>query len=101
MTRRGMVYGVGATPEIVGCQGDHANDATRPVVRTSIGKERPMTAVMLDHEQTYEKASGGNNDKERKPPLVQPEGQPPPGPQSDKRQYPDRQPGRAAKKGRL
>src|SRR5260370_8501281 len=80
MTRRGMVYGVGATPEIVGCQGDHANDATRPVVRTSIGKERPMTAVMLDHEQTYEKASGGEHDKERTPPPLQPNAQPPPRP---------------------
>jgi hypothetical protein len=32
-----------------------------------------MTAVMLDHEQTYEKAGGGNSDKERSPRLVQPE----------------------------
>src|SRR5580704_605871 len=76
IARCGMVHGVGAPPKIVGREGDYANDATGPVVRTPIGKEGPVTAVVLNYEQAYEKATGGHGDEEGSPRLTQPEGKP-------------------------
>src|SRR5437660_12844694 len=48
-------------PEVVGCQRENADDSSKPVIHQSVTKERPMTAVVLDHEQTDKKASCGNS----------------------------------------
>ena len=61
----GGVNRMRAAPAVVGRErGEHANDATNPVIRQAAGKKGAVTAVVLDHEQAYEKAGSRNRDKE-------------------------------------
>jgi len=54
ISRRGMVNGVGAPPEIERRQGDDADHAADPGVGGSLAEEGIMAAVMLDHEKAHE-----------------------------------------------
>ena len=55
----GMMNRIDAAPTVVGREREHANDAADPVIRQTAGKKSAMTAVVLDHEQAYEKAAAG------------------------------------------
>jgi hypothetical protein len=59
-----------------------------------------VTAVVLDHEQAQEKASGWNCDEGRRPGVAEPEGEPRRGPQRHQRRCRDRQLGNAARVAR-
>src|SRR5256886_5325496 len=59
-----MMNRMRAAPAVVGREGEHAKDAADPVIRQTAGKKGAMTAVVLDHEQAYEKAGSRNRDQE-------------------------------------
>ena len=60
----GMMNCMRPAPTVVGREREHANDAADPVVRQAAGEKRAVAAVVLDHEQAYEKAGGRNRDKQ-------------------------------------
>jgi len=45
-----VVGGMGAPPEIIGCQREYADRASEPVVHQPMTKERTVAAIVLDHE---------------------------------------------------
>src|SRR5687767_2660036 len=57
-----MMHGMAATPVVVRCQGQHDNRATCPVIHPPAAKEGPVTAIVLDHEQSHEEAGSGHRD---------------------------------------
>ncbi len=48
-----------SAPGIVGCQRDHTDDTTDPIVRTPVGKDRTVTAVVLSYEQARRNPAPG------------------------------------------
>ncbi len=95
-----MVNCMSAAPEIVGGQGEYADDAADPIISQTTRKERAMTAVVLDHEQAQEKAGGRNCDEGRRPAVAEPEGEPRRRPERHQRHCRDRQLGNAARVAR-
>ena len=67
IARGGVVDGMGAPPEIVRRQRQHADDAPDPVIGAPVPKESAVTAIMLDHEQTNKKTRGRNGQQQIKP----------------------------------
>jgi hypothetical protein len=51
-----VMKSMGAPPELVGRQGQHADHAPDPIIRQPAAKERPVAAIMLDHEEADEEA---------------------------------------------
>ena len=78
-----MMDGVATPPRLVGCQREHADHATNPIIRKAMAKESTMTAIMLDHEETHEKPGSGYRNKESEP-VAEPEREPHHGPERDK-----------------
>ena len=70
IARGRMMNGMGSPPEIVRRQGQHAEHAADPIVRTLARKEGAMAAIVLDHEQAHEEAGGRNGDQQRDPPIA-------------------------------
>src|SRR5436190_8031973 len=60
----GMMGRMRAAPAVVGREREHANDAADPVIRHTAGKKGAMTAIVLDHEQAYEKAGSRYGDEQ-------------------------------------
>src|SRR4051812_44603055 len=85
-----------AAPEIVRREREDADRAPNPVVRTPVREERPMTAVVLNHEKPDQKRRGGERDQQRHPPVAECEGEPGRGPKRDEREQRDRKFGDAA-----
>src|SRR5215470_10466628 len=56
MARVCMMNRMCAAPVVVRRQRQNTEKPAHPVVRQTIAKEGTMSAIMLDHEQTYEKA---------------------------------------------
>ena len=48
------------SPVIVRGQGHDTDDSADPIVRKTAAEERPVAAVMLDHEETNEQARRGH-----------------------------------------
>ena len=55
------------SPVIVRRKGHNANRAADPVVRTAAVEERPVAAIMLDHEETDDQARRGHCQQEATP----------------------------------
>ena len=53
-----MVNRMRAAPVVVWRQRQNTEKPAHPVVRQTIAKEGTMSAIMLDHEQSYEKTGG-------------------------------------------
>ncbi len=53
-----MVDGVGSSPEVIGRQRQDADHSTHPIVCHAMTKKGAMAAIMLNHEQSHEKARG-------------------------------------------
>jgi hypothetical protein len=53
MSGRRVVYRMRLAPVGVGCEGDNAKKEAERVIRRARGKERPMSAIMLDDEESY------------------------------------------------
>jgi hypothetical protein len=51
-----MMYRMGSTPEIIGRQRQYADHPAYPIVCHAMTKEGAMAAIMLNHEQSNEKA---------------------------------------------
>jgi hypothetical protein len=56
-----------ASPVIVRREGHNADGSADPIVRNTTAEERPVAAVMLDHEQTNEQASRGHCQEQTDP----------------------------------
>src|SRR5258708_10213693 len=67
IARTRVVDGVRAPPEVVWCQRQYTNDATHPIVRQPMVEEGAMSAIMLDHEESYEEARGGYGEQQTEP----------------------------------
>ena len=59
MARGGMMYRMGSTPEVIGRQRQYADHPAYPIVCQAMTKKGAMAAIMLNHEKSHEKASGG------------------------------------------
>jgi hypothetical protein len=66
----GMVFGMRPSPVVVGRERQDTDDAARPVVDSTARKERPMAAVVLDHEQPQQESGGGNDEDQAGPEAV-------------------------------
>src|SRR5665811_1670705 len=62
-----MMQCVGTPPEIVGCQSQHANDTSDPIIREAMTEERAVAAIMLDHEEANEEARRRYGEKQADP----------------------------------
>ena len=60
----GMMKRMRAAPAVIGREREHPNDATDPVIGRAAGKKGAVAAVMLDHEQAYQKPGGRNRDQQ-------------------------------------
>src|SRR5262245_1869043 len=67
MTRTRMMDGMGTPPRMVGCQCEHTDHPTDPIIRQAMAEERAVTAIMLDHEETYQKPCSGQRKNQREP----------------------------------
>ncbi len=47
---------VAATPEIIGRECEHAQNAADPVIGKTVAEERAVPTIVLDHEQSHQKA---------------------------------------------
>jgi len=56
VSRVRMMDSVRASPKVIGCQSQHADHATNPVVHDALAEKRAMAAIVLDHEEAHEKA---------------------------------------------
>ena len=64
---RGVMRRMRTAPVIIWRQCEDAEDAASPVIRLSVGEERTMAAIMLDHEQAKQEACGRNDQHESPP----------------------------------
>ena len=62
-----MMQGVATLPETVGCKGQNADEASRPVIGTPVAKERTMPAIVLDHEQPDQESGRGQRQHQSDP----------------------------------
>src|SRR4029079_12582032 len=67
IARARMMDGVAASPMVVGCQGQHTDDAPHPIVCPPMAEERAVAAVVLDHDQPHEKACCRHGDDQAEP----------------------------------
>lgn len=56
-----------ASPVIVRREGHNADGSADPIVRNTTAEERPVAAVMLDHEETNEQARRGHCQQQNDP----------------------------------
>lgn len=61
------MFVMSASPVIIGCERQDTEDATGPVIQTSSTEERTMPTVVLQHEETQQKACGGDDQDEACP----------------------------------
>jgi hypothetical protein len=78
-----MMDGMASPPRLVGCQREHADHSTSPIIRQAMAEERAMTAIMLNHEETYEKPCSGHRNNKSEP-VAEAQGDPHNDPQRDK-----------------
>src|SRR3974377_317076 len=64
-----VMDGVGAAPEIVGCESEHAKRTADPVVDESVTEKGTMAAVVLDHEQAHQEHGSRNGEDKRGTPA--------------------------------
>ena len=62
-----MVECVTVSPEIVGRQGQYADDASDPVIRATSAEECAVAAIVLDHEEAHEEAGGRHGEQQANP----------------------------------
>ncbi len=54
------MHGVALAPVVIGCQREDADHPSDPIVQPLLAEERPMSAVVLDHEQPHQEGGGGD-----------------------------------------
>src|SRR5262245_61872081 len=84
-----MMDGMATPPRLVGCQREHADHSTNPIIRQAMAEECSVTAIMLDHEETYEKPCSGHRNNKSEP-VAEAQGDPHEDPQRDKSPSSDR-----------
>src|ERR1700722_5765166 len=71
-------------PEIVGRQGQYANDASDPVIHPTSAEECSVAAIVLDHEEAYEE-TGSRHGEQQVDPVAGAETGPHENPEAHKR----------------
>lgn len=66
-----MMEGVGATPKVIGRQRQHPDYSAYPIVCYALAKERAMTAIVLNHEESHEKTRCRYRKRQREPPIAE------------------------------
>ncbi len=66
-----MVEGVTVSPEIVGRQGQYANDTSDPIIHATSAEECPVAAIVLNHEESHEK-TGSRHGEQQANPVTEP-----------------------------
>jgi len=85
-----MVDGVGAPPEIIRREREHAEHASDPVVGMPLAKEGAVSAIMLDHEKADQEACRRQGEQEAEP-VAEAQGRPHQHPEQDERPGRDRE----------
>jgi hypothetical protein len=67
VARIGVMQRMRPKPEAVRREGDDADDAADPIIGRPSREAGPMAAVVLDHKQAHQKASGWKRKKKAKP----------------------------------
>ena len=62
-----VVNRMSASPEVVGRERQHADQATDPVVGKAMTEEGAMTAIVLDHKQPHKKAGRRHREQQTEP----------------------------------
>jgi hypothetical protein len=62
-----MVERVTVSPEIVGRQGQYANDASDPVIHATSAEECAVATIVLDHEEANEETGSRHGEQQVKP----------------------------------
>ena len=70
IARGGVMDGVAAPPVVVGRERQHADRPADPVVGQRLAEERPVPAVVLDHEQPDQEAGGRHGQDQAEPVAV-------------------------------
>src|SRR5262245_21987903 len=78
-----MMNSMATPPRVVGCQREYAEHTANPIVRQAMPEEGAVTAIMLDHEETYEKPCSGYSNNKGKP-VSESQDNPHQDPQGDK-----------------
>ena len=97
IARRRVMGGVHALPVIVRRQRHHADDPADPVVDRAAAEERPVAAIVLDHEQPHQKRGGRDRQRQAQP-VADRKQRPHRHPQRAEREHGDRDLGEAAPK---
>jgi hypothetical protein len=83
-----VMDGVSAAPQIMGRHGDDADGTADPIIGQAMPKKGAMAAIVLNHEQTHEKA-GRRHHEEHREPIAKIERGPHQQPQQDERHHSD------------
>jgi hypothetical protein len=62
-----MMYGMSASPEVVGRERQHADQTADPVVGKAMAEESAMTTIVLDHKQPHKKAGRRHREQQAEP----------------------------------
>ena len=54
-------------PYVIRCKGQNAEGAPNPVIQRLGTEKRPVTTIMLDHEQAHQKDAGWHAERQRQP----------------------------------
>nr|WP_267283716.1 hypothetical protein [Marinobacter antarcticus] len=85
VTGVGMVAVVGLAPEIMGSKGKHTDDTAGPIIGATRMEKRPVAAVMLDHEQSYQESRSRDGQHQCHGPVSSTDSQPHQKPDQHKR----------------
>ncbi|CAK7255767.1 protein of unknown function [Shinella sp. WSC3-e] len=80
---RGMMFSMGPAPVVVGCQCQHTDRPSRPIIQAAPAEEGAMAAVMLQHEQA-QKEPGCRHNEDQAEPVTEVHRRPSAGPQENK-----------------
>jgi hypothetical protein len=67
VSRARVMDGMARAPHIVRRQRDCADHAADPIISSAAAKERPVPAVVLDHEESHKEACGRYSHEEARP----------------------------------
>ena len=64
ISRCRVMDGVGAAPQVVRRHGDNADHAADPIIGKTMTEEGAVAAIVLDHEETQQKAGGRHREQQ-------------------------------------
>ena len=71
IARGGVMRRMGAAPEIVRREREHAERAADPVVDQAMAEEGAVPAIVLDHEQPHQETGGRHGERQGEPVIAE------------------------------